>query len=247
MLVGPQAMAVADLNGDGKVDLAVGGGVPQGVTVLLGKGDGTFATGGSYFGYHAPKSVAAADLNRDGKIDLVLADPGAYKLVVGLGSNDGTFSYTAEVGYALSAAPTSVAIADLNEDGVADLVAGTATTEARVDSSRVYAMLGNGDGTFQPAVTFEAEASPQSLVAADMNGDGQLDLVVANYDGASVSVLTLGSCSAAPAEPAPPSLCVIGNACSGSVLYTCGTPDISACNLTCDCSTSGLYCEEGCP
>jgi hypothetical protein len=171
---GTNSMVVGDVNGDGKPDVvAVSDG---GVSVLLGKGDGTFQPPTSY----SPGgwSVAIGDFNGDGKLDLVVADPDDGEVYVRLGNGDGTFQAAQTVSNypILTLTPVSVAVADVNGDGKPDLVvAGWTTSYAGV----VSVQLGNGDGTFQPAVTYDAGGTYAWLVAvADVNGDGHPDLIV---------------------------------------------------------------------
>jgi hypothetical protein len=110
----PQAVAVADFNGDGRLDLAVANQFPPSVSLLLGAGDGTF---GPQRQYMIPvSSLAAADLNGDGRADLVVATNNG--LDVAFGQPDGTLS-------AMTSFPCTcgrVAIADVNGDGLPDLV-----------------------------------------------------------------------------------------------------------------------------
>lgn len=85
--------------------------------------------------------------------------------------------------------PQSVAVADFNGDGIQDLtVANTGTGPTYADSS-VSVLLGNGDGTFQPAQNFTTGKGPQAVAVGDFNGDGILDLATANLPGNNVSVL----------------------------------------------------------
>jgi uncharacterized protein YfaP (DUF2135 family) len=187
------AVTVGDVNGDGKPDILVailGGNAMVansvgGVAVLLNKGDGTFQPAISYPAGPMPESVALGDLNGDGKVDLAVADanlPGPTGSVsVLLGNGDGTFS--SPVAFATGAVSTSVAVGDLNGDGKLDLAV------ANQGTSNVSVLLGRGDGTFGPQVTYPTDSAPVALALRDMNGDGHLDVVVANSASNDVSVL----------------------------------------------------------
>ena len=177
----PVWTVVADLTGDGKLDLVVTNYGSNTVSVLMGNGNGTFQSQSTFAVGAAPDSVAVADLNGDGKLDLVVANYGSNTVSVLLGNGDGTFQ--AQKTYAAGTEPTSVAIGDLNGDGKPDL----AVTD--YGSSRVSVLLGNGDGTFQAQKTYAVGTEPRGVVAADVNGDGKADLVVSNWGGNTISVL----------------------------------------------------------
>jgi hypothetical protein len=181
----PDSVAVGDFNGDGIPDLAIAnrGTYPNytdgSVSILLGKGDGTFLTAQSYAAGISPWSVAVGDFNGDGIKDLAVANNAYYGTVsVLLGKGDGTF--LAAVNYSAGASPSSVAVGDFNGDGKPDLAV------ANSGSNNVSVLRGQGDGTFLPAQTFPAGASPRSLAVGDFNGDGIPDLAVANGSGVSV-------------------------------------------------------------
>ena len=182
---GPRSVAIGDLNGDGKLDLAVANFNSDNVSVLLGNGDGTFQAAVNYpaggFASPSPFSVAIADLSGDGKLDLAVADSGNSSVSVLLGHGDGTFA-AASVRPAGNT-PSSVAIGDLNGDGRPDLVT------ANRGSANVSVLLGNGNGTFQNPVNFAAGASPYSVAIGNFNGDAGPDLAVANLGTTNVSVL----------------------------------------------------------
>ena len=174
------SVAVADVNGDGKLDLLVANqsGENNGdgsVGVLLGNGNGTFRPPVTYdAGDSVTSSLAVADLKGNGKQDLVVTNSGHATVNVLLGNGDGTFQ--AAVVYSTGGEiPVSVAVEDVNGDGKPDLIV------ANWYSGTLGVLLGNGDGTFQAAATYSSGgSSPDSVVAKDVNGDGKLDLVAAN-------------------------------------------------------------------
>ena len=183
---GPISVVVGDFNGDGRADLAVANGYSDYVSILLGNGDGTFQSAVNYPAGNAESSVVVGDFNGDGMADLVVG--AGFSLNVLLGNGDGTFQPA--VGYAVGSPPSSLpflAIGDFNGDGRADLAV------ANFANNNLSVLLGNGDGTFQPAVSYYAISSPTSVAVGDFNGDGKADLAVANANPitiiGSVSVL----------------------------------------------------------
>ena len=144
-------MAVGDFNGDGKADLAVAndGVWPDSkgnVSILLGKGDGSFLKQQTYAVGTHPTSVAVADFNGDGNADLAVANYGGNNVSILLGNGDGSF--LTQKTYAVGNDPTSVAVGDFNGDGKADLA--VANDGVWPDyNGNVSILLGKGDGTFQ--------------------------------------------------------------------------------------------------
>lgn len=192
----PTEAAVADLNGDGRPDLAVAYGStdvqnPGGVRVLLNNGDGTFHSGGSYATGCSPSSVAIGDLNKDGRPDLVVANSNSDGCGGGvsvlLGNGDGSFRKA--VNWPVGVFPQSIQIADFDGDGNPDL----AVADECGNTNLLWVMPGRGDGTFGPPRSFPLgngrELKPFQVVVGDFNGDGKPDVAVANDVGQDVSVL----------------------------------------------------------
>jgi hypothetical protein len=205
------SVAVADLIGKGIQDLVVANESSNSVGVLLGNGDGTFQPAVTYAtgGYNA-YSVAVADLIANGPPDLVVANECAVEsctngsVSVLLGNGDGTFQ--AAVSYPTLGQNTySVAIGDVNGDGKPDVVvANQCVSSSNCTNGSVNVLLGNGDGTFQTALSTSTPFPldfPAPLALADFNGDTKLDvasgsgdvLLLGNGDGTFQSPLTLGA------------------------------------------------------
>jgi hypothetical protein len=189
----PYGLAAADLGRAGVLDLVVTNASQDGtVSVLRGNGDGTFQPPQSYAVGRYPEAVTVRDVNGDGVPDLVVADfgglSGTGSVSVLLGNGDGSFQPA--VTYPTTGAEThSVAVADVNGDGVPDLVAANFVSDTGSFPGNVSLLLGNGDGTFQPAVNIAAGYSPYTVAVAAVSGDGRPDLIVADGDANTVNVL----------------------------------------------------------
>jgi hypothetical protein len=182
------SVAIGDLNGDDKPDLATANS-GYSVSVLLNRGDGSFRAKHDHRVGKNPLSVAIGDLNGDGKPDLATANEGANTVSVLLNSGDGRFQ--AKLDYGTGSEPSSVAIGELNGDGKPDLAT------ANSDAHSVSVLLNRGDGSFRAKLDYRTGNDPQSVVIAELSGDGKADLATANTLPSTVSVLinTPGLCT----------------------------------------------------
>jgi len=180
----PGSIALGDFDGNGILDMAVTNAGSNTLTILLGKGDGTFtAAASSPQTGPNPSFVTAGDFNRDGKIDLAVANLNDNSVTILLGNGDGTFTATAsrqETGNQ----PESMAAGDFNGDGILDL----ATLNAGINT--VTVLLGNGDGSFTASpLSSQTGSQARSLVSGDFNGDGLLDLAAVSGGSNAVTIL----------------------------------------------------------
>jgi hypothetical protein len=177
----PRDIAARDLNGDGKLDLAITNNAGDAVGVLIGAGNGTFGTPTIYAVGDAPGSVALGDLNGDGAHDMVVANQGSDTLSLFIGSGNGTFATPSTInagdgsGY--------VNLIDIDSDGDLDLVVGN------VNARTMTIYRNSGGAVFTQGSTTTFGQYVVSADGGDINGDGRIDLLVTNNSEATTKVL----------------------------------------------------------
>ena len=216
-------ITAGDFNGDHQLDVAVADGMgykndagTAEITVLFGNGDGTFTlndhypalpTAASWGGAPPavnsgpvvnPEDIQALDVNDDGKLDLIES---LYDHNIDIYLNNGDGSFQPAVGYVTGEYPRCVAAADMNGDGVTDLVVGNIGCYGLPDAGigisgncapsvgSVAILIGNGGGTFQAPVLLKPFLFPEWIVVGDFDGDGRPDLAITQVqDGHSLAV-----------------------------------------------------------
>ena len=187
----PHSIVARDFNGDGRLDAAVANHDDASISVLLGRGDGTFNPQVKYPVGGGPHSIRAGDVNGDGRLDLAVANDGSNTISVLRGQVGGTFS--ASVQYPTGSAPKGVAIADIDGDGLLDLLsantAGNYPTCCNPGGDTISLLLNAGGGSFAAAQTYVAGTTPFAIATGDFDGDGDLDVVTANWHSNNVTIL----------------------------------------------------------
>jgi hypothetical protein len=168
-----RSFVVGDFNHDGYLDLVdVGNGFveTEPMQVLLGNGDGTFQAARRFWSLpQYPDKSVAGDFNHDGNLDVALTlNPNGVVILLGTGGG----SFAPPVIYATDELPNGLTAADLNGDGIVDLIA---------TGSLVDVFLGKGDGTFPTRVDYSVTVFPSQVGVGDFNSDGKLDLAVSGY------------------------------------------------------------------
>ncbi len=179
----PFALAAADLDGDGRVDIITANQAANTVSVLLARSQGGFSSHVEYPVGESPAAIAVGDFNGDGIPDIAVVNQASHDVSILIGEGEGKFGAEARFALAGGAQPLALVAADFNGDGMLDL----ATADFGLGA--VSVMLGVGDGAFGEPESHPVGVAPRWVIAEDLDGDGILDLATANRDSNDVSVL----------------------------------------------------------
>ncbi len=185
---GPYPLAAADLNQDGKLDLVTPNVASNNTTVLLGDGSANFtaAAGSPYPVLNRPYNLAIGEINDDAKLDLIITHDDINDMTILWGDGNGGFRPAPNSPYNLGRRGYKVIIVDVNNDAKKDLI-----VSHPLNSRNITVLLNDGSGSFiaAPGSPYSAGREPNCLATGDMNGDGKLDIIAANFASNDVTIL----------------------------------------------------------
>jgi len=180
---GPLDGVTGDFYRDDNLDVAFANYYSDEVSVLIGNGDGTFATAVNYPVGSEPTGICTGNFNFnvDPWLDLAVTNEGSNDVSILLGNGDGTF--TVGSSYAADIAPQGICCGDFNCDGLLDIAV------VNRNSGTVSILIGDGNGTFSGPMNYTVGGSPLRIVCGDFNNDGYLDVVTTNSTTNNISIL----------------------------------------------------------
>ena len=170
----PYALTTGDFNGDNRLDIVVVNRGTNSIGIFLGYGNGTFQRQKKFFTGRAsgPMSVDVGDFNRDSHLDVVVVNEGTENVGLFLGYGNGSFAKQRTFSTGNSSRPTSIIVADFNNDQRIDIAV------AYFGTSAIGLFLGHGTGNFIHRTLYLSEANPPLVLAVgDMNNDHQVDIM----------------------------------------------------------------------
>ncbi len=201
--VGPEGVAVGDIDGDNKPDIVTANASSNTVSVLRNisnNGAISFSPTVELAGGHNPHRVMVGDIDGDGKLEIVATNNGGVSFSVFRNiSSVGAISFAPKVDFPVVSFPNTLAVDDLNGDGKPDVIVPQATNRVLVfrNTSSV------GSISFAAGVEFLTGEEPQGVVTGDVDGDAKPELIVSTSVSNAVSVLRNNSTSDSISFAAP--------------------------------------------
>ncbi|MGL1887452.1 MAG: FG-GAP-like repeat-containing protein [Reichenbachiella sp.] len=232
----PQSISIGDLDGDGKPDLAVTNRVSATVSIFrntsTGVGTISYATKLDYTTGTNPWSVSIGDLDGDGKVDLAVTNYSSATVSIfrNTSTGVGTISYATKLDYTTGTGSGSISIGDLDGDGNADL----AVLNYESNTVSIFRNTNTSAGTisFATKVDYTTGTGPQSVSIGDLDGDGKPDLAVTNYNSSTVSVFRNSIETASSIETEVTSFSLTAQTGAATIDATNHTVDIEVANGT---------------
>jgi hypothetical protein len=182
----PLRVAVGDFDNDSRLDIVYVSSGTNNITVLLGYNNGKFSIQKMFFiAYDSLAStVVVGDFNKDSNVDIAVANSGTHNLAILLGDGNGTFSFQTAYSTGIGSQPTAIAIADLNNDTILDIVV------ANYGTNNVCVFFGDKNGTFVMKGTYTTgtNSKPMSVVIGDFDNNNRFDIVVSNRGTRTVGI-----------------------------------------------------------
>ncbi|HLP10576.1 MAG TPA: HYR domain-containing protein [Flavobacteriales bacterium] len=174
-----------DFNNDTHQDLVIGINTTgtNNIGLLLGDGDGSFGAVTTFTAGGNPRFIKAYDFNSDGNLDFAVANNFTHNVSIFIGNGAGGFAAAVNYGTGTSSGPNGIAIADIDEDGVMDLM-----VSVQAGTPGFAFLSGNATGTFDPFVNFPMGSGARTITTGDFNEDGHMDVATGNSGSANVSV-----------------------------------------------------------
>lgn len=178
---GPAAVAAADLDGDGTVDLAVANEQTDNISILLNDGSGVMTASAVVDAGTAPVSIVLEDFDGDADPDLAVANRDSDNVTVR--KNNGSGSFTIPATFNVGSRPQNIATGDVNGDGHVDLLV------ANSGDDSISVLINKSNGAFEEQVTFATGDQPVCIAVADFNGGGSLDAAIVNRGSGDITLL----------------------------------------------------------
>ncbi|CAF1191220.1 unnamed protein product [Rotaria sordida] len=183
----PLAVAMGDFNNDNRSDLVIANAGTDTIGVLLGFNYTSFQSGNTYSSNNTqgPQKIITCDFNNDKYLDVAVTFSSSNNIGILLGYGNASFGTMMTYSTGTNSTPQSLAVYDFNNDGQLDIVVANSGTDD------IGILLGYGNGSFSSMIRYSTgkHSGPAAVVLTDINNDGRIDIVVANYATDNIGIL----------------------------------------------------------